>query len=147
MNPDFAEILAELSAAGAQFLVVGAHAVAAHARPRATGDLDVWVRPTSENAEKVWSALVAFGAPLHELTEEDLASEDLVFQMGVEPGRIDILTTIEGVRFEDAWNRRMTLDLGGQSIPLIGLDDLMQNKRALGRPKDLADLDELERSR
>jgi predicted nucleotidyltransferase len=147
MNPDFAEILAELSAAGAQFLVVGAHAVAAHARPRATGDLDVWVRPTSENAEKVWSALVAFGAPLHELTEEDLTSEDLVFQMGVEPGRIDILTTIEGVRFEDAWNRRMTLDLGGQSIPLIGLDDLIQNKRALGRPKDLADLDELERSR
>jgi hypothetical protein len=80
MNPDFVEMLSVLSAAGAEFLVVGAHAVGVHARPRATGDLDLWVRPTAENAARVWTALETFGAPLHQLTRGDLITEGLVFR-------------------------------------------------------------------
>ena len=144
MNRDFAEMLSALSEAGADFLVIGAHAVAVHARPRATGDLDIWVRATPENAERVWTALVAFGAPLHQLTRKDLASDDVVFQIGVAPNRIDLLTTIAGVSFDEAWPRRTTVELWGLSVPVIGREDLVRSKRAAGRPRDLADLAELE---
>jgi hypothetical protein len=137
-------MLAALSEAGADFMVIGAHAVAVHARPRATGDLDIWIRPTPENAERVWSALVAFGAPLHELTREDLASDDVVFQIGVAPNRIDILTTIGGVSFEQAWPRRTTVELWGLTVLVIGREDLIKSKKAAGRPRDLADIAELE---
>jgi hypothetical protein len=143
MNQDFAEMLVALSEAGAKFMVIGAHAVAVYARPRATGDLDIWIRPTAENAERVWAALVAFGAPLHQLTREDLTSDDLVFQIGVAPNRIDILTGIGGVRFDDAWPRRSTVALQGLAVPVIGRDDLVRSKKAAGRPRDLADLAEL----
>lgn len=146
MNQDFAEMLAALSEAGAEFMVVGAHAVAVYASPRATGDLDIWVRSTPENAERVWAALRAFGAPLHELSPEDLASDDIVFQMGVPPSRIDIITGVLGVDFEEAWPRRNEVDLAGQSIPVIGREDLVASKRMSGRAKDLADLAELEGS-
>jgi len=145
MNRDFAEMLAGLSAAGADFMVIGAHAVAVHARPRATGDLDIWIRPTGENAQRVWAALIAFGAPLDQLTLDDLTSDDLVFQIGVEPNRIDILTTIGGVAFADAWARRTMVELWGMRVPVIGREDLVASKRAAGRPQDLADLAELER--
>ena len=145
MNRDFEEMLAGLSAAGVDFMVIGAHAVAVYARPRATGDLDIWVRPTPDNAERVWAALAAFGAPLHELTREDLTADDLVFQIGLEPNRVDILTTIGGVDFEHAWPRRSTVQLWGLSVPVIGRDDLIICKRAAGRPQDLADVAELER--
>ena len=145
MNRDFEEMLAALSEARADFMVIGAHAVAVYARPRATGDLDIWVRPTPANAERVWAALVAFGAPLHELTRDDLAADDLVFQIGIAPNRIDILTTIGGVEFEGAWPRRTTVELWGLRVPVIGRDDLIASKRAAGRPQDLADIAELER--
>jgi predicted nucleotidyltransferase len=144
MNRDFVEMLAALSEAGAEFLVIGAHAVAVYARPRATGDLDIWVRPSPENAKRVWAALAAFGAPLHELTPDDLVADDLVFQIGVAPSRIDLLTTIGGVTFADAWPRRGTVDLWGLRVPVIGRDDLILSKKAAGRPRDLADLAELE---
>jgi hypothetical protein len=144
MNRDFAEMLGALSEAGAEFLVIGAHAVAVHARPRATGDLDLWVRPTRENAQRVWTALVGFGAPLQDLTPEDLATADVVFQIGVAPNRIDLLTTIGGVAFEEAWPRRLAVQLWGLTVPVIGRDDLVRSKRAAGRPRDLADLAELE---
>ena len=144
MNRDFAEMLAALSAAGADFMVIGAHAVAVYARPRATGDLDIWIRSTPDNAARVWVALSAFGAPLHELTRDDLATDDLVFQIGVAPNRIDLLTTIGGVSFDDAWNRRTTVELWGLAVPVIGRDDLITSKRAAGRPRDLADLADLE---
>jgi hypothetical protein len=144
MNPDFAEMLAALSEARADFMVIGAHAVAVHGRPRATGDLDIWVRPTPENAARVWAALVAFGAPLHELTLQDLVADDVVFQIGLAPNRIDLLTTIGGVTFDEAWPRRTTVALWGQSVPVIGREDLIRSKQASGRPRDLADLAELE---
>ena len=145
MNRDFAEMLAALSAAGAEYLLVGAHALAAHGVVRATGDLDVWIRPTPENAAKVWKALVAFGAPLQELTERDLATPDLVFQIGVAPYRIDLLTSIDGVSFDEAWRDRASVRVEGQEIPLIGREDFLRNKRATGRLRDLADAEELEK--
>jgi hypothetical protein len=144
MNRDFVEMLAALSAAGAEYLVVGAYALAAHGRPRATGDLDIWVRPTRENARRVWAALQAFGAPLGELTQDDLASGDLVFQIGVAPSRIDLLTGVTGLAFDEAWPTRVSLTLEGVAVPVIGREALIRNKRALGRPRDLADVAELE---
>lgn len=150
MNPHFAEILSELSAAGVEYLVVGAFAVGAHGNPRATGDIDIWVRPTRENAERVLKALRAFGAPLFGLSIDDLVDEQTVFQIGVAPVRIDILAGIDGVTFEDAWPRRVIATLGSSKAPVLSLVDLAANKRAAGRPKDLADLvwieQELEKS-
>ena len=108
MNPDFRDLLAEFNAAGVEFLVVGAHALAAHGLVRATKDLDLWVRPEPENARSVVAALGAFGAPLHDLTVEDLSRPGLIFQIGVEPIRIDVITAIDGVAFDDAWAERLT---------------------------------------
>ena len=144
MNRDFVEMLSALCAAGVEFLLVGAHALAAYGRPRATGDLDIWVRPTSENAPRVMQALKAFGAPSFDLTVEELSTPESVFQLGVAPCRIDLLTTITGVDFETAWANRTTLRMEGLSIPCIGRADLLANKRAVGRPRDLADVAELE---
>ncbi len=145
MNRDFVEILQELSASGAEFLVVGAHALAAYDRPRATGDLDIWVRATPENARLVWSALVRFGAPLHALSVEDLSAPGITYQMGVAPYRIDILTAISGVTFEDAWRNRREVENNGVHYAVIGKDDLIANKLATGRPKDLLDVENLRR--
>ena len=146
MNRDFIEMLSALSAAGVQFLVVGAHALAVHGVPRATGDLGLWVRPTPDNAAGVWRALERFGAPLTELTPEDLAAEEVVFQIGLPPRRIDILTSITGVDFGDAWRDRTTVELEGLVVPVIGREHLIRNKRALGRTRDLADIEDLEAS-
>src|SRR5437867_7963755 len=107
MNRDFVEMLCALSETGAEFIIVGAHALAAHGHPRATGDLDIWVRPSPENAPRVWQALAKFGAPLGELTLQDLQTPDVVFQIGVVPCRIDLLTSISGVAFEDGWANRL----------------------------------------
>ena len=145
MPRDFVEILQELSAAGADFLVVGGHALAAHDRPRATGDIDIWVRATPQNAGRVWKALVQFGVPLLDLTLEDLSSPGITFQMGQPPKRIDILTDISGVMFDDAWANRVWLEHDGVRYPVIGKTELIRNKRATGRPKDLVDADNLER--
>ena len=143
MNPEFVEMLSALSAAGAEFLVVGAHALAAHGVPRATGDLDLWVRGTPENARKVLEALREFGAPLFDLTVEDLSRPGIVFQIGVAPCRIDILTSISGVGFDEAWPRRHEMGLGGVRFGVLGREDLVRNKLATGRPKDLLDVESL----
>jgi hypothetical protein len=143
LNRDFVEILRELSDAGADFLVVGAHALAAHDRPRATGDLDIWVRPTPENARKVWRALGAFGAPLQNVTIDDFSAPGVTFQMGLPPYRIDILTEISGVTFDEAWPNRVSNEIHGQPYAVIGKEELIRNKLASGRPKDLVDVDAL----
>ena len=140
MNRDFAEILSELFAAGAEFLIVGAHALAAHGIPRATGDLDIWVRPTPDNADRVLQALQRFGAPLFDLTRDDLTQPDTVFQIGVPPSRVDILSGISGVDFDGAWSRRMTVTVDGQALAVLSREDFIAHKRAAGRPKDLLDL-------
>jgi len=146
MNRDFAEMLSALLETGAEFLVVGAYAMAAHGAPRATGDLDIWVRPTAENAERVWAALESFGAPLSQLTQIDLQQAGNVFQIGVVPYRIDVLTRITGIDFEEAWRNRVQIVLEGHTIPVLGKMELIRNKRILGRPKDLGDVETLEGS-
>jgi hypothetical protein len=111
-----------------------------HSKPRATADLDVWVDPAPENAAIVYAALRRFGAPLAELSESDLSQADMVYQIGVPPRRVDIMTTLTGVTFAEAWKTRTEGKLGGLRVPFIGRDALVRNKRALGRPQDLADL-------
>jgi hypothetical protein len=143
VNHDFVEMLSALSVAGADYLLVGAHALAAHGRPRATGDLDIWLRPTPGNATRVWAALLQFGAPLHEISQEDLSEPDIVFQIGISPSRIDLLTSISGVDFESAWRNRITINVSGLLIPTLGKEDLIRNKLAAGRPRDIADIAEL----
>lgn len=144
MNRDFLDMLSALSAKRADFLIVGAHAVAAHGSPRATGDLDIWVRPEPSNAQRVFAALTEFGAPLFDLSLEDLSTPGVVFQIGVAPQRIDILTKISGVEFEEAWRDRVELEIEGRRLPFIGRAQLIQNKRAAGRYKDLGDIEALE---
>jgi len=136
--------LRALSAAEARYLLVGAYAVTFHSRPRATGDLDVWIARDPGNASRVLRALRDFGAPLQELSEADLTRPDLVFQMGVPPRRIDLLTTLTGLEFEQAWSDRVEGRFGELTCPYIGREALIRNKRALGRPRDLADLELLE---
>jgi hypothetical protein len=145
-GPDFAEMLSALSAAKADFLVVGAHARAAYGEPRATKDLDIWVRPTPENAERVWRALAQFGAPLAGLTKDDFARPGITLQIGLPPHRIDILTEISGVTFEEAWPRRIEAQFAGATYPVISKQDYIVNKRASGRPQDLVDANHVERS-
>ena len=137
-------MLSALSEAGAEFLVVGAHALAAHGHPRATGDLDIWVSPTEQNAARVWAALLEFGAPLTELQRDDLVTPGVVFQIGVAPRRVDILTSVTGLRFQEAWEGRAEVELAGMIIPVLSRDDLITNKRAVGRLRDLADIEDLE---
>jgi hypothetical protein len=111
---------------------------------RATGDFDIWIRPTKENAVRVWDALEQFGAPRRSLTVEDLCTPDNIYQIGVAPNRIDILTSITGVEFDDAWKHRNQTQFAGIFVPVLGREDLLKNKRACGRPKDLADVAWLE---
>lgn len=144
---DFRDLLIELADANAEFAVVGGHAVAFHGHPRATEDLDVLVRPSRENAARVYRALAAFGAPLHafEVTEADFASYDGVLQLGVPPHRIDVIVRADGISFDDAVAAGDAFILEGRRIPVIGRDALLTNKRASGRTQDLADVEALER--
>ncbi len=139
-NPDFKDMLSALSEASVDFLLVGAYALAAHGHPRATGDLDIWVRADSENAPRVLHSLAVFGAPLDDLTVDDLSKPGIVFQIGVEPSRIDILTAISGVDFNHAWKNRVLIEMDGVCVHVIGREDLIVNKRASGRLKDIADV-------
>ncbi len=144
---DFQDMVLALCEAKAEFLVVGGYAVAWHGHARSTGDIDLLVRPSAENAARVYEALVRFGAPVAAagLTPDDLTKKDLVYQVGRPPRRIDILTDISGIDFDGAWKRRVETDWRGRKVGMLGFDDLLANKRASGRPKDLADVLELER--
>lgn len=140
-------MLSALSGTGADFLVVGAYALAAHGHPRATGDLDLWVRPTPENALRVWQALIDFGAPFSKLKVDDFSTPDIVYQIGIAPRRIDILTSITGVLFDDAWSNRINVEIDGISLPVLGREELLANKKATGRPQDNVDAKTLEDDR
>lgn len=120
-------MLRELSDAGADFLIIGGYAVAAHGFARATLDIDIWVRPTPENARRVMRALVQFGAPLHGVTEEDLTTPGTIYQIGVKPTRIDILTAATGVEFDSAWSARISTTIDGREYPVIGMNELIVN--------------------
>jgi hypothetical protein len=141
LNPDFRDLLLAFATEHVEFVIVGAYALALHGVPRFTGDLDVFVRPSAANAERVWQALANFGAPIAAagVKPTDLAVPGIVYQIGLPPARIDILTTISGVTFDEAWTSRETADLEGSPVPFIGREALLRNKQAAGRPKDLAD--------
>ncbi len=140
VNRDFRDLFAALNDAGAEYLVVGAHAVAFYAEPRFTKDLDVWVGATPANALRVFAALQAFGAPLAGVSEADFVHPGAVLQIGVAPNRIDLATQIDGVTFEDAWPNRTPSTFGDQAIWIIGRAELLRNKASAGRPQDLLDL-------
>jgi predicted nucleotidyltransferase len=142
MNEDYHDILTALVAEHARFLIVGAHALAAHGYPRSTVDIDIWIDSADENAQCVWRAPVRFGAPLDDLgvRQEDLTRPEVVIQFGLPPNRIDFLTGVSGLTFEQAWANRVNDVLEGVSVPMIGLADLIENKKAAGRDKDRADV-------
>lgn len=140
---DFKDLLLELSDAGAEFVLLGGHAVAFHGHPRATKDMDVLIRANRSNAERVYRALAAFGAPLEafEVRAEDFATYDGVLQVGMPPRRIDILNRADGITFDEAIAEGAFFELDGRTIPVIGRDALLKNKRAVGRAQDIADVE------
>lgn len=146
VSPDFKDLLSTFNAHGVEYLVVGAHALAAHGLVRATGDLDVWIRPESANAQRVMVALQAFGAPLQDITAADLAQAGTVFQIGVAPIRIDVLTAIDGVTFDEAWPQRLEAKFVDLAVPVLSAAHLVTNKRTVGRMQDLADVEWLEKN-
>jgi hypothetical protein len=144
MNQDFIDLLRAFAAAEVRFLIVGAYALALHGRPRATGDLDVWVDATPENARRVVRALAEFGAPVSEISAADFESPGVTYQIGVPPGRIDILTELTGITFAEAWPNRLRRAFGDVDVDFIGRASFIRNKRATGRPKDLGDIEGME---
>lgn len=131
-------MLSILNAESVEYLIVGAYAMAAHGLPRATGDIDIWVRPTPENASRVISALSRFGMR-RGTSAEDFTNPDIIYQIGFAPCRIDLMTSIDGVTFDEASAAKVMGSLGGLQVPILGRAELLKNKRASGRPKDLAD--------
>ena len=144
LNKDYRDILQSLLAEKAKFLLVGAHALAAHGYLRATMDIDIWVMASPDNADAVLRALQRFGAPLHDLKESDLQREDTVFQIGMAPRRIDIITSATGLKFDEAFARSIEAIIDGMAIRVLSVEDIIINKKATGRTKDLADAEALE---
>ncbi len=144
MNPDFVDLLRAFTAADVRYLVVGAYALALHGRPRATGDLDIWVDATPDNARRVLQALAEFGAPTQDISQADLERPGITYQIGLPPVRIDILTELTDLTFAEAWPERLRRPFGSIDVDFIGRDAFVRNKRATGRPKDLVDIQGLE---
>ena len=144
LNEDYRGMLHVLSKEKVRFILVGAYALAAHGYPRATMHIDIWVMPSPQNADAVLRALGRFGAPLHNLTKEDLLKEGTIFQIGVAPRRIDIITTASGLQFETTYQNSIPVNIQGIEVRIPSIDDLILNKRAIGRTKDLADAEALE---
>lgn len=143
MNQDFVDLLRSFIDHDVRFMVVGAYALAVHSRPRATGDIDLWVDATPDNAPRIMAALGEFGAPLHEITESDFTAPGVVYQMGVPPGRIDVLTSLTGLTFAQAWPQRVYQLLGAIRLPIIGREAFIENKKATGRARDLGDIEDM----
>ncbi len=145
LNEDYRDMLLALSAEQVDFILIGAYALAAHGYPRATMDIDIWVMPSPENAAATIRALKRFGSPLHGLKVEDLQTADAVFQIGVAPRRIDLLTGATGLSFSVAVKNAITRRVDGIELKVLSIDDLITNKLATGRPKDRIDADELKK--
>jgi predicted nucleotidyltransferase len=146
LNPDFRDMLSCLKDEGVDFIVVGAYALAAHGLIRATGDIDVWLSTSPDNAKKVLRALAKFGAPTSELSVEDFTAPTTVLQLGIEPHRIDLLTGIDGVEFDEAARGKVMVDVDGVELFVLSKEDLLKNKLAAGRDKDRGDIAWLEKS-
>lgn len=145
MSSDFEDLLNAFNENGVKYLIVGGHAVMLYTEPRYTKDLDIWVEASPDNAEKVFHAMSKFGAPLAGLTPDDFAQEGFFYQLGRPPARVDILMSIDGVRFEDAWPNRTEAQFGRQRAWFIGRTELIRNKRATARHIDLHDAGLLDR--
>jgi hypothetical protein len=142
LNEDFRDLLCLLADGGVEFVIVGAYALAFHGAPRASGDIDLFVRPSPVNARRLFDALARFGAPLHAagVKVEDLTQAGAVYQIGLPPRRIDLLTEISGVTFDEAWASRVTAEVEGRTVSFIGRAAFVRNKEASGRPRDVADI-------
>jgi hypothetical protein len=149
LNEDFRDLLVVFADCGVEFVIVGAYALAFHGAPRASGDIDVFLRPSPANAQRVFDALTRFGAPLESarVTPADFAEPGVVYQLGLPPRRIDMLTEISGVTFDEAWESRAPVEVEGRTVSFIGRDALLKNKESTGRPKDLADVARLRQMR
>ncbi len=147
LHEDFRDLLVLFADAGVEFVIVGAYALAFHGAPRASGDIDLFIRATPDNAARAFSALASFGAPLESagVAAGDFAQPGVVYQIGLPPRRIDVLTEISGVSFDEAWRSRVTAELDGRVVGFIGRDTLLKNKEAAGRPQDIADMMRLRR--
>jgi hypothetical protein len=145
INHDFKDLFKTFNDCRVEYLVIGAHAVMFHARPRFTKDLDVWVNPTKENAARVWEALQKFGAPMKDVKVESFTDRQLVYQIGVEPNRIDIMMGTPGIEFDEAWTNHVQSTYGDVPIGIIGRVELLKTKLATGRPQDLLDADDLKK--
>lgn len=145
MLADWIELCRLLNDHGAEYLLVGGQAVIAHGYPRLTKDMDLWVRPTADNGVRVLAALAAFGTGLEGLAPQQFEDPRTLLMLGREPFRIDILTDIPGVTFDEAWSSRIHVTLDEVEVPIIGKAQLIKNKRAVGRLQDLADAEELEK--
>lgn len=143
MNQDFRELLQIFSDAQVRYLIIGGYAVIKHAEPRYTKDLDLWVSPDVENAERVYNALIKFGAPITELKPEDFTQAGYFFTMGFAPSRIDVFFDLSKLDFEECWQRRVEAKIGETEIYFISREDLIVNKEAVGRLQDLADAEKL----
>jgi hypothetical protein len=143
VNQDFRELLSILNDEKVKYLIVGGYAVIRHAEPRYTKDLDIWVSPDRENAERVFRALKKFGAPLTDLSPQDFTEKGFFYTMGMAPSRVDILFDLKGLEFEKCYERRIESDLGGLVVNIIAADDLIVNKESVGRYQDLADVEKL----
>lgn len=144
LAPDFDEFIESLTAHGVEFVIVGAYALAFHGAPRFTGDLDVLVRPTLDNAARLLTALDSFGFPVRELTFEAIVDRRRMLQLGVPPVQLHVMSAISGVEWDEVWADRVEGALGRHSVSFLGRDTFIRNKRAAARPKDLADIDALE---
>ena len=143
LNSDYKDILLALSARKVKFLLVGAYAMAAHGYPRSTMDIDLWIMPEQENAALVIKALEDFGAPISGLSPEDFQEEGMIFQIGVAPRRIDILTSVDELKFDEAFANSESIEIDGIPVNVLSVADLIKNKSATGRTKDLADVETL----
>jgi hypothetical protein len=145
-HPDFRELLSALNAHSVRYLVVGGYAVMKYSEPRFTKDLDLWISVDPKNARAVYAALRDFGAPLSGLTEKSFSQEGFFYQMGVPPLRVDVMMSLPGMTFEEAWPRRLMLEVADITIPFVSKEDLIRIKRASGRPQDLIDAKRLEKA-
>lgn len=143
INKDLKDLLRCLNDAGAEYLLVGAYAVIYYTEPRYTKDADLWINPNPENAKKVYEALSKFGAPIRNLTVNDLCNPEMVYQMGIEPNRIDVIMGLSGLRFTQAWKNKKKIKFDDLPLYIIDLNDLIRNKKACGRQKDFIDLEQL----
>jgi hypothetical protein len=141
VNSDFSDLLKLFNDNNVRYLVIGGYALIQYAEPRYTKDLDLWISTDTNNAAAVYRALKTFGAPLTDLTEDDFSEEGYIYQMGIPPVRVDILMGIPGGEFEQSWRNRNEVDFGGLVVPFISKDDLIELKKASGRPQELLDVD------